>query len=1073
VLRNCPSADELLAFHLGTLPAAKVDAVGDHLEECAICESAVARLEKTNDPLLSVLLKPIPNEASGPRTNSSSNFASAPDTHRNWPCIPGYEIVEQLGKGGMGVVYKAIQLQLKRTVALKRLPGTTERALGRARAEAEAVARLQHPNIVQVHEVIEHGDAIYLVLEFVEGGTLASKLGKPQRPHEAAGLLATLAAAVEYAHSAGVIHRDLKPENILLQPSDGATCFGIPKIADFGVAKYAASTAGETRDGDVVGTPSYMSPEQAAGKPSQIGPASDVYSLGVIFYEMLTGRVPIQGPTTLETLARVCTEEPVSPRRLQPRLGRDLETICLKCLEKEPVRRYPRAGDLCEDLKRFLADLPLFSRPPSRLYRYRKFARRNRTVLLGLFGIAAALIIGFAFSLYFAIAEAMQRDVAEENALAALQEAYRGRIAAATAALQTHDVAEAAHHLAAAPAGLRNWEWQHLNSRLDESSLVVRAEDGQKNILLQEPAGIRIVTLDDAGYRVRDDEGALVCSGSTRGCLCLRMGSRPSEMRLLSLQEGVDGPVIIVTGEGKELLRLSSVDAAVFSPDASMLAVIFRQAGSVADRFTLIDVATRRELVCTGHSGQLYGIRFSPDGKHIASVSEDATARVWDVSTGKAMRVLRGHTVKVLSAAFRADGKRLVTTSADGTVRQWDVQTGAEVEPPYDRHTAEVYDAAYSPDGNLIASAGADRTLRIWQAAGRRDTQVRHGNPVAVKRIAFGSDGKRVATLAEDGAVRVWECAADATLPVLQGHTSYVYPVAYSPDGSVLASGSWDGTVRLWDAQTGVCQRILQHPSRVMDLAFADNGEHLVTGCGGDNILRVWDVKAGTLMKQFPGADKPIDSIAVCPTTTEIAAIEKDGKVCVTDIETGKRLTVYAPGSSGKVAYSPDGRFLACGVTRGKVFLWDADLEKSFELVGHTESVSAAVFSPDGRRLATSSFDRSIRIWDVLKHDCVSILLGHPDDIYGLAFHPSGKRLVSAGRNGVIWVWDVENGTEVARLRGHSNYVWSLSFSPDGASLASGSGDGTVRFWDTKPVAERYRSLRDWKERQTATGRMR
>jgi tetratricopeptide (TPR) repeat protein len=314
--------------------------------------------------------------------STSGTVAGSSGPVERWPCVPGYELLAEVGRGGMGVVYQARQTALKRIVALKLAPDG--RGQARFRAEAEAVARLQHPHIVQIHEVAEAGGRPYFCMEFVSGGTLADRLGgTPLLPDQAARLAETLARAMHYAHTQGVIHRDLKPGNVLL------TGDGIPKITDFGLAKCLDDDAGRTRHGDVLGTPSYMAPEQAAGRTAVVGPSTDVYGLGALLYEMLTGRPPFRGATALETLEQVKAQEPVPPSRLQPRLPRDLETACLKCLEKDPGRRYASALDLANDLGRFLAGEPIRARPVGPGGRWWRWARRRPYVA----GLGAAVFL--------------------------------------------------------------------------------------------------------------------------------------------------------------------------------------------------------------------------------------------------------------------------------------------------------------------------------------------------------------------------------------------------------------------------------------------------------------------------------------------------------------------------------------------------------------------------------------------------------------------------------------------------------------------------------------------------------
>jgi tetratricopeptide (TPR) repeat protein/tRNA A-37 threonylcarbamoyl transferase component Bud32 len=307
------------------------------------------------------------------------------------PVLPGYEILGELGHGGMGVVYKARQLNLNRIVALKMILPRTYTAredLARFRIEAEAVAHLQHPNIVQIHDVGEHDGRPFCALEFIDGGSLAQKLaGTPQAARAAAGVVEQLARAMDWAHQRGILHRDLKPANVLL------TTAGLPKISDFGLAKRLESDGGQTQSGAILGTPSYMAPEQAASGKRPVGPATDVYGLGAILYEMLTGRPPFKGESVLETVQQVLADEPVPPSRLHRKVPRDLETICLKCLYKEPKQRYTSAADLANDLGRFLRGEPILARPIGRVGHIIKWVKR-RPASAGALALAVLLITG-------------------------------------------------------------------------------------------------------------------------------------------------------------------------------------------------------------------------------------------------------------------------------------------------------------------------------------------------------------------------------------------------------------------------------------------------------------------------------------------------------------------------------------------------------------------------------------------------------------------------------------------------------------------------------------------------------
>jgi WD40 repeat protein len=899
---NHPTAEELRALSLGQLGEAELARVSAHLGDCAECccridavaadDPLLARLQQSAASRQEELVSPAQRRSAVRALRQGQEAGSAtrrggPEAARAIPSAPGqvgdYDILGEVGRGGMGVVYQARHRGLRRLAALKMvLAGEFASPAQelRFRLEAELAARVRHPNIVQVYEIGSNEGRPFLALEWVDGGSLADRLdGQPWPPGEAAALVETLARAIHVAHGEGVVHRDLKPDNILLQKDEGGrgkeegapgrSGFLLPKITDFGLAQPTEGGQTTTRSGFLVGTPGYMAPEQAAGKRALVGPATDIYALGVVLYQLLTGQLPFRGDSTLEVLRAVTSDEPVRPRRWQPRLPHDLEAITLHCLEKEPACRYPTALALAEDLERFREGKQVAARPVGAAARLARACRRRPLIALLLALLAASLSAGVVGVAWKWLEANEQRDQAnasarqaDEEKQAALYQACRARLAAAGAALQSHDVADAALQLDAAPEDLRGWEWRHFHSRLDDSSSVIPLPADGAGFLLTAPDRLRVGAWTGADLRVTDLEGG------GPGTLPLGRGrSINATQTRLGLRVGAwvgSTAFDLLDESGRVLCRVEVPGAkepspVVVSPDGTRL-VCHRPGGEWFGLAVFDASSGRQTAVCKGHRGGLWIYAFSPDGTRLVSGGEDRTARLWDPATGALLATCRGHGSKVIGAAFSPDGARLVTTSSDGSVRQWDAATGREVEAAYDRHSGEAAAAAYSPDGQWVASAGTDRTVRVWRATGRQDVAVLHGHTAAVTTVAFAPGGCRLASLtgprgpigwAGDDTVRVWDVDPRATLPVLRGHSKSVYPVAFSPDGSWIASGSWDSTIRLWYAATGEPCASLPHPGVVHALAFTSDGMGLVSGSARDDRLRVWDAATGRIRKEI------------------------------------------------------------------------------------------------------------------------------------------------------------------------------------------------------------------------------
>jgi WD40 repeat protein len=455
-------------------------------------------------------------------------------------------------------------------------------------------------------------------------------------------------------------------------------------------------------------------------------------------------------------------------------------------------------------------------------------------------------------------------------------------------------------------------------------------------------------------------------------------------------------------------------------------------------------------LTLKGHTDVVSRVAFSPDGKRLASASQDQTARVWDAQTGHEILILKGHTGRVRSVAFSPDGKRLASASNDRTVKMWDTHTGAE-ELSFKGHADGVLSVAFSPDGKRLASASMDQTVRLWDNQTGAEELTLRGHTDTVYWVAFSPDGKRLASASKDRTVRVWDARTGEQKLTLKGHTNWVFSVAFSPDGTRLASGSADRTVKIWDATNGeVALTFTGHTDRVYDVAFSPDGRRLASTSRGQAV-KVWDAQTGQVTLILKGHTGPVLGVSFSPDGSRLASASADRTVKLWDAEHGQdalALRGHTDSVSG-VSFSPDGSRLASASADRTVKLWDARSgQEAITLQGHTAYVRSVAFSPDGRRLASSSDDRTVKVWDTTSGKEALSFKGHTDRVYGVAFSPDGTRLATASADQTVKVWDAANGQVALTFKGHTDQVLSVAFSPDGARLASASDDKTVKVWD-------------------------
>jgi WD40 repeat protein len=1022
--------------------------------------------------------------------------------------VPGYEVLGELGRGGMGVVYRARQVGLNRPVALKMvLAGGHASAgeLARFRTEAEAIAQLQHPNVVQVYEVGEQNGLPYFSLEFCPGGSLDRQLdGTPWEPAKAAALVETLARAIHAAHQAGVVHRDLKPANVLLAAD------GTPKITDFGLAKKLDAGDGPTKSGAIMGTPSYMAPEQAAGEAKVVGPAADVYALGAILYELLTGRPPFKAATALDTILQVISDEPVPPTQLQGKTPRDLETICLTCLQKEPSKRYSSAAALAEDLRRFRTGEPIWARPVGAVERAMKWVRR-RPVTASLVGVTAAgalLLMGIIVA-FLAVVYGKNKDLelsagqARKAAADAQVQLERARANLMTAQLQRvagiyeHQpllALDLLHDLEACPLDRQDPAW-HFYERA--------CQRWERAILRGHRSPIHSVALSADG-RILASGGADgmvklwdVATGQERATL-LRHPRDVSSVafsgdgRVLATGDS-DGTVRLwdmATGQERASLRghKLGVNSVAFSGDGKILA----SGGGAYDvqhrplfELKLWDVATTQERAnLRGHKGPVHSVALSGDGKILASGggANDAQGRplfgelkIWDVATTQERASLRGHKGPVHSVALSGDGKILASGGGGGwdgeykssseELKLWEVATAQE-RASLQGHQLWVNSVAFSGNGKTLASADALGTVKIWDAAtGQERASLGSKDRHWVKTVALSGDGKTLATGGSydaqgnglPGELKLWNLAPNQERSTLKRHTGGVGALAFSSDGETLASGSADKSMRLWNVATGKNRRLLLgHTDEVLSIALSLDGKTLASG-SQDKTVKLWDTVAGQERGTIRGLKGTVYTVLFTSNGAKLASGDGEGEIELWDMTMAQERPRTFRGHTGTVsalAFSSNGKTLGSASDDRGVKIWDLVTGEERKRLDNAETVSSLVFSGDGQVLAGSS-RKTVKLWDAATGQLRISFTGHSRAISSIAFSSDGRTLATGGHDGAVKLWDVATGHERASLMAHAGGVWSVTFSADGKTLASGGRDGTVKLWDVGPAEER------------------
>lgn len=1024
---------------------------------------------------------------------SKPGLEASPQESDRKSAPPGYDELGLLGRGGMGVVYKARHRSLDRVVALKMILTRGHAAddeLARFQAEAQAVARLQHPNIVQVFDHGIHDAKPYLALEYCEGGSLASRLdGTPLAPEIAAALVEKLASAVAAAHQASIIHRDLKPSNVLLA-GDSSLANAVPKIADFGLAKKLDEDSEQTRSGTILGTPSYMAPEQALGESKHVGPAADIYALGAILYELLTGRPPFKAATTLETLEMVRTQEPVAPRQLQPKTPRDLETICLKCLHKEPNRRYTSATAVAEDLRRFQQQEPILARPISRMERLAKWARR-RPAIAGLLALSFLLAVGGLSGILWAYGQALaERDSALKAEAKAEERLYLSNVNLARSEWLAGNVEQAEQLLQACPPELRGMEWNYL-------ARLCRPEQRSFDL---EGFGWQIAYSQDGTRFAMTGDKTVAVWDVTREKFVWRhsTGEVPSHGVALSPKGDI---VAACFGDGQYPdhggeVKVWKVDTGellhhIKEPEHGFWSVAFRKVGETGldlaafggspraerpdkEKGQLIvwNMATgqekwqRRTYINPGHPNAK--IVFSPDGKYLVVAAH--YLMIVDAETSKYVGDVEPSRFRVVSVAFDKKGTRLAAIGTDsfhlGQVSDW---TKSKKQLPFfESHRC----VAFSPNGEL-AWAGADNTIYLWEDGSSKPPRILRGHRGWVMSIAFRPDGKQLASISADGTAKLW----DLSQPTQEYATITGKVAALTHDDKLVVGKQQQ--LSLHEPDGTLIKELTTFPQSVSTLECSRDGKWLAIG-GGEGLVATYDLVQNRKLREWTVRKAEILRLRFDRSGQRLAAADRDGGIHVWDTQTGEQVSGAWKGvpidssplgqHSLTLALHPDGDLLAfIGATQRNSVTWAFwDISTGKYKGGRTVPRGSCAFSPDGKHLALGN-KGDIEIWRLDRSQPwdpdgqpQQIFKGHSYHLVDLRYSPDGRRLASFAQDYSLRLWDTKSGQSTLRLHPFFGDVRSqICFSPSRHNLAvnyvrtMGETARRIRVLDARPLPQK------------------
>lgn len=957
-----------------------------------------------------------------------------------------YELLEEIARGGMGIVYKARQISLDRIVAVKLLllgQYASEEFIHRFRVEASAAASLQHPHIVAIHEVGVHQGQHYFAMDFVDGADLAHLVREQPLPAKrAAGYVKTISEAIHFAHTRRILHRDLKPSNVLIDSNDQ------PRVTDFGLAKNLAHDSDLTLTGQVLGSPSFMPPEQALGQRGRMGSASDIYSLGAILYYALTGRPPFVGETLHATLQQVESKEPVAPRLLTPSIPIDLETVCLKCLEKEPAKRFQSAQELADELGRFLRGEPIQARPvsaPEKLWRW----CRRKPALASLGAATILLLLAVAIgSPIAALRISHARHDAEQNlyaanmnlAFKALELNNRGRVLALLATHRPQKTADAP------------WEWRYLwkQTRSDEIFSLPQSKreiqcltfslDGKYLATAEARGRISIWDLTTT-QQVAECQSPLVPG-------LLQFSSDTRHLVSVNYNNGLwlwDWNPPHLTSHGPPLIAKGLVSGIELSN--GILAAVDR------DRKLLRrwELTTGRELPGFPLASERYWSVFSPDGRLIAT-SSNSIVTLWNRQTGAVLKKLPGSDSTSDPLAFSPDSRLIIAGGGNGRCDVWETETFRKIAS-FVAHDSLVDKGKFSPDGRQFVTAGYDHTLKVWDTSDwqkptnewQKQVMLR-GHLGEVYDAAFSPDGKQIASASADGTVKFWSAASKPRQENFKPLPPDMRLWSLSPGGQWLFFIFSDNTFSLWDLTTGYeSQRHLLPLGKFTVAALFADGRRVALGNtdGAVGLLDLATMRATPMPTSFSNA---VVKVSCSANGSTIVAQSTNDVIKVWSVPQGGELVTFSAENNSeldRIPISEDGRFVVTAPLDGTTEFWEVPGLSKRTISSDKLFTTGAAFFRDGR-VAICSQDKTAQVWDLTTRRPRLKMHSDQTGLRSIALSPNERRLAAGdelGRVKKVKVFDLATGQEVAVLSGHRERITDVAFWPDGHTIVSVSKD--------------------------------